>query len=235
MPPVTSRSAVAGLGRRDRTVAIAVLIALAAFFVYRYLHARSDDDGDTNADIEARRSSVAAPVAYGATADSPLKTRAADDVRAAAEKYDTEYRDRMAKMMAPKEEEKARTFLGFSVADNITPGVLVVDGVFEKGPAFQVGVDIDHELVAIAGQPATDVDTVRGLVAQHCKPGHVTRFTFRDDATGAKYDAQVWVMTADVKFRGKPYFFAADEHEARTSDRLKQTWRPDQSPKKGNR
>lgn len=211
---------------RQRAVGIAVLVAI-GLLLYRYLRSTKEP-----------RKSIAS---HGPTSEAPPQEppqeslslpedKDAEAVRTAAVRYGEAYQARMRQMVFTSEEVHAHPFIGFSIADNIRPGQLVVDGVFEEGPAFQVGVDIDHELVAIAGERATDVETVRALVAKHCKPGRVTHFTFYNNDRGERYEADVWVMTADEEFRGKPYFFASQEHEVRQSDRLKQTWRPGGTP-----
>ncbi|KPA80777.1 hypothetical protein ABB37_04225 [Leptomonas pyrrhocoris] len=154
-------------------------------------------------------------------------------MRVAATHYGREYQDRVkATTAVPRAASKARPFIGFSLADNIVDGALVVDGVFVGGPADQTGVDIDHELVSINNEPATSIAEVRQLVEKHCRPGQVTRMKLRKEDEGCEYEVMLWVMTSDERYRGRPYFFDTTTNEVRQSERLKQAWRPGDSPVK---
>ncbi|CAD2215422.1 hypothetical protein AGDE_14517 [Angomonas deanei] len=124
----------------------------------------------------------------------------------------------------PSVHSNVKPFIGFSLTDNVKEGALVVDGVFDEGPAAQVGVKIDHEVLKIAGISVEGIAHARELVAEHCRPGHITRFDMRRE-DGTTFVASVWVMTADVKFKGKPYYFDVSLHRIRESDRLKRTWK----------
>lgn len=210
---------------REHKVGVAVLLALGLWSLYRYLtDPSSSSASDPGAD----------PVKSD-DGESLLSSDAADDLRVAAERYGADYRARMkATTVVPRAESGARPFIGFSLADNIKDGALVVDGVFAGGPADQTGVDIDHELLSINGEAATSIDVVRELVAKHCRAGQVTRMTLRtssgddgDETSGRpakSYEVLLWVMTADARYRGKPYFFDTNAHHVRQSDRHKQAW-----------
>ncbi|KAK7196419.1 PDZ domain (Also known as DHR or GLGF)/PDZ domain containing protein [Novymonas esmeraldas] len=129
-----------------------------------------------------------------------------------------------------------RPFIGFSLADNIVDGALIVDGVVAGSPADQSGIDIDHELVAINGSPANTIAAVRELIATHCRPGEATRMTLRRYGGGGSsnedggdeacevYEVLLSVMTADTACRGMSSFFDTTVHHVRQSSRPKTTW-----------
>ncbi|CAD2222375.1 hypothetical protein ADEAN_000991900 [Angomonas deanei] len=127
--------------------------------------------------------------------------------------------------VGPQRTVAVSPFIGFSLTDNVKKGHLIVDGIFEKGPAYQVGVDVDHELVAIHDEKVSSIEHVRRLIGKYCFPGRVTRFTLRD-AHGCLYNPMVWVMTADDRFSDKKYFFDVALHPKKESSRIKREWRP---------
>ncbi|CAD2222497.1 hypothetical protein ADEAN_001004100 [Angomonas deanei] len=216
-------------GSSNRSVVVVLLLALFGWLSYRYLN---KGNGAKSNQPSKKAESAPAPVkrATPDALESSMNKKEAQTVEAAATKYNKDYQERMRQMVAPKEEEKARPFIGFSLADNIVEGSLVVDGVFDEGPAFQVGIDINHELVGIEKEYTNTIQGVRDLIAKHCRPGHISLFHMKD-TKGKQYDAQLWVMTADEKYDGKPYYFNPRVHKARQSDRLKQTWKAEEIAK----
>lgn len=215
---------------RGKKIGVVTLLAVALYSLYRYFKCEPQ-----KSDAAAAKRSTASSSSRDEREGS-ITSDAAADLRAAAASYGPEYRDRMqATTAVPTAASQARPFIGFSLADNIVAGALVVDGVFVGGPADQTGVDIDHELLSIGGEAATSIDVVRQLVARHCRAGQVTRMRLRREDGGATYEVPLWVMTADEAYRSKPYFFDTKVHHVRQSERMKQTWRPENSPKKEQR
>jgi C-terminal processing protease CtpA/Prc len=209
------------------TASVIVVVVVGLWSFYKYLICRPDPkDADAVKPVEPK------PLSSDEH-EGCIASDAAADLREAAAGYSKEYQDRMrATTAVPTVASKARPFIGFSLADNIVEGALVVDGVFVGGPADQTGVDIDHELLSINNEPATSIDAVRELVAKHCRPGQVTRMRLRKEDEVTEYEVLLWVMTTDEKYSTKPYFFDTKVHEVRQSERLKQTWRQSDSARK---
>ncbi|KPI84142.1 hypothetical protein ABL78_6816 [Leptomonas seymouri] len=229
VPPASAAASWKGT-TREKKIGTIVLILLGFAFLCKYLRGAADDAGsDATAAKRADKSLRRDEREGSVTSD------AAADMRVAAERYGAEYQDRIkATTAVPTAAAKARPFMGFSLADNIVEGKLVVDGVFVDGPADQTGVDIDHQLLSINNEPATSIEEVRQLVARHCRPGQVTRMKLRKEDGDAEYEVLLWIMTADAEYSGKPYFFDTKTHKVRQSERLKQTWRPGGSPRKAD-
>ncbi|KAL7695520.1 PDZ domain containing protein [Lotmaria passim] len=216
---------------REKKVGVMVLLALGLWSLYRYFRSTSDSAKPSGGSGEDVAPKPLDKLPSSDDREGSITSDAAADLRVAAPCYGKEYQDRMkATTAVPTAASKARPFIGFSLADNIVAGALVVDGVFVGGPADQTGVDIDHRLVSINNEPATSIDEVRELVAKHCRPGQVTRMRLCKEDDGPEYEVPLWVMTTDEKFEDKPYFFDTKVHEVRQSERLKQTWRRSESP-----
>lgn len=217
----TNVVAAADHSTRNRTVGIAVLVALGIWLLYRFICRReggkgdaADGDNDGISGRSPRKDSASAPV-YGATdrndpAEESLHKEAADTLRKASEKYDDDYKERMARMVAPTVEERAKPFIGFQLSEDN----MEVLAIFEQSPASQVGVDLGHRLVSIAGDAPSDFASLRALVDGRCQPGHITQFVFLDN-DGATYEADLWVMTAEERFAGKPYYFDVSQYSIR--------------------
>lgn len=218
-----------------RRVSIAVVVALGLWTVYYCVmksrkatpvDRRGDPKKDKGGASEALRG-PATPPSEGKAATPAAEVAA---LHQAAKRYDVEYQKRMeATAAALPSNVTAAPFIGFSLADNIIEGALVVDGVFEKGPADQVGVDIDHELHRIGGSKVRTLAEARAAVGRYCTPGKVSSMELSDEE-GERYEVQLWVMTADPAYAGAPYYFNPADHSIRQSGRTKTVWGPSVVP-----
>jgi hypothetical protein len=143
-----------------------------------------------------------------------------DEMLAASVSYNAEYRDLMMMLQKPDAKERAKAFLGFSLAESVEEGKLIVDGVYRDGPAFQVGVRMEDSLTHIAGAPVCSIQDARVAVAKHCRPAELAALTFLRP-TGDSYTVKLWVMTAEPRYRGKAYFFDTETHVKDQSPRPK--------------
>ncbi|KAH9578061.1 PDZ domain [Trypanosoma melophagium] len=114
----------------------------------------------------------------------------------------------------------AAPFLGFSLVDNVTDGVLVVDGIFRDGPADNVGIHIDDELIKINGVDVNGMEHVRELVRMYCVPGKSTPFVFRH-SDGVPFEVELGVMTAERRFSKTKCYYDPTQHDVMESDREK--------------
>ncbi|RNF02838.1 kinetoplast DNA-associated protein [Trypanosoma conorhini] len=122
---------------------------------------------------------------------------------------------------------KAIPFLGFSLADNVLEGALVVDGLFSGGPAHQAGLRIDDELLEVNGGAVLNLQEAHELVAENCVPGSLASMTFRRQG-GEPFEVQLRVMTAECRFSGDPLYFDPTRHGIQESAREKRetsSWR----------
>ncbi|ORC90448.1 kinetoplast DNA-associated protein [Trypanosoma theileri] len=121
----------------------------------------------------------------------------------------------------------ATPFLGFSLVDNIRKGTLLVDGLFQYGPAYNVGVRIDDELVEVNGIVVKGIEHARELVRTYCVPGTTIPFVFRRSG-GEPFAVKLGVMTAERRFSGTEFYYDPTRHDILESKREKNecwSWR----------
>lgn len=141
--------------------------------------------------------------------DSEMNDRDTIDMNAATINYNPEYQERMlANEMPP---EKARPLIGFSLTENIDDKTLIVDGIAEGGPAYQVGVRLGDEVVMLENRKVTTIAEVRKAVEDFCVVGKLTRMVLYRPGSG-NFNVKLWMMTADPKYEGKTYYFDEKQH-----------------------
>eukprot|EP00744_Colponema_vietnamica_P010403 GILI01014701.1.p1 GENE.GILI01014701.1~~GILI01014701.1.p1 ORF type:complete len:499 (+),score=137.15 GILI01014701.1:201-1499(+) len=131
------------------------------------------------------------------------------DMNAATINYNPEYQVRMLANEMPS--ERAKPLIGFSLTENIDDKTLIVDGIAEGGPAYQVGVRLGDEVVMLEYRKVTTIPEVRKAVDDFCVVGKLTRMVLYRPGSG-NFNVKLWMMTADRKYEGKPYFFDETKH-----------------------
>ncbi|KEG13998.1 kinetoplast DNA-associated protein [Trypanosoma grayi] len=127
--------------------------------------------------------------------------------------YGSEFRWRMLKMARPPAGASTpKPFIGFSLGEFLGEPHLRVEGLYECGPAYQVGIRIGDVLLSIEGKRVTSIAEARHAVLRHCHTGRLTDLTLqRPD--GTVYAVSLWVMTAEPRLRDEPYFFDIMRHK----------------------
>ncbi|RNF02837.1 kinetoplast DNA-associated protein, partial [Trypanosoma conorhini] len=132
----------------------------------------------------------------------------------ASRSYSNEYKWRMLKMVKlPPDTQPPRPFIGFSLAEFLAESFVQVDGLYLNGPAYQVGIRIGDTLLSIEGEQVTSISEVRRAVSKHCRVADLADLVLRRP-DGAVYCASLWVMTAELRFKGEPYFFDISRHKS---------------------
>ncbi|CUG84610.1 membrane-associated protein, putative [Bodo saltans] len=163
--------------------------------------------GETSGARSSRSSQPSTPALQRALSPSSEE----EEMLAASVSYNPEYRDLMMLLQKPDPQDCAKAFLGFSVVDDVDHHELVVDGIYRDGPAYQVGVRIADALTHIGGHRVNSVTRARQYVALHCRPAELAALTFLRPS-GDSYTVKLWVMTAEQRFQGKPYYFDVSAH-----------------------
>eukprot|EP00758_Cryptobia_borreli_P005989 Tbor_TRINITY_DN5039_c0_g2::TRINITY_DN5039_c0_g2_i2::g.13966::m.13966 len=155
-------------------------------------------------DIINERDFIEYPVDACMLTQEALAASASSDLNA-------EYKDRVDKtkkeILETSKEITSKPFLGFGLSVDEEEKCLMVDNVFVGSPAHQVGVRPGHRLLRIAGTTVKDLDSFRNLMADHCKCGEFTHFSFRRPGESISSNISVWVMTSDDDAAGKYYYF----------------------------
>ncbi|KPI84143.1 putative viscerotropic leishmaniasis antigen [Leptomonas seymouri] len=143
------------------------------------------------------------------------------DLIDAAASYNAEYRERMmAKVQPDVNLPPPRPFIGFSLAEDVRRGILVVDGLYRDGPAYQTGIRIGDILLRICGVDVNTIAEARRVVDSRCRCGRVAPFSLVTPMN-QQYSVALWIMTADPQHSAKPFFFDVHLHERMESPRKK--------------
>ncbi|KPA80775.1 putative viscerotropic leishmaniasis antigen [Leptomonas pyrrhocoris] len=143
------------------------------------------------------------------------------DLVDAAAGYNAEYRERMmAKALPDFNVPPPRPFIGFSLAEDVKRGILVVDGLYKGGPAYQTGIRIGDILLRVCGVAVNTIAEARRVVDARCRCGRVAPFTLVTQMN-QQYSVALWIMTADPQHSEKPFFFDVHLHDRLESPRKK--------------
>eukprot|EP00658_Telonema_sp_P-2_P001918 TRINITY_DN10710_c0_g1_i1.p2 TRINITY_DN10710_c0_g1~~TRINITY_DN10710_c0_g1_i1.p2 ORF type:complete len:177 (+),score=37.73 TRINITY_DN10710_c0_g1_i1:263-793(+) len=135
-----------------------------------------------------------------------------DDILAVTKDYTREYKELMMRREVPGPEEAVSPFIGFSLTESVeVDGNLLIESVYEGGPAYQVGMRPGDEVVAMENRRVRTIADAKKAVSCVCNVGRVTRITVRRPDEGF-YVANVWIMTSDPRQSGKSYFFDVTTH-----------------------
>ena len=173
-----------------------------------------------SAEHEARVSLEEAEVNDYRAAEAALEA-AEKDLLDATVSYNAEYRARMmAKAQPDVNVPPPRPFIGFSLAEDVKRGVLVVDGLYKDGPAYQTGIRIGDILLRVCAVDVNTIAEARRVVDSRCRCGRVAPFTLVTPMN-QQYSVALWIMTADPQHSDKPFFFDVHQHDRLESPRKK--------------
>lgn len=132
----------------------------------------------------------------------------AGEMLSASVVYNAEYKDRMKLALdAPTDVmQSAAPFLGFTLSEDGSG--LVVESVYQAGPADQVGIEPGDSVLAVGKRNrkvVTTLDEFRAAKLLLCVCGKLTNMTIKKN--GVTKDVQLWVMTSDPAHESQPYYF----------------------------
>lgn len=138
-----------------------------------------------------------------------------EDMVAASALYNDAYKGRMMNTLAltaPQMDRmvKAAPFIGFTLSEEGESG-LVVESVYQAGPAAQVGVEPGDYVLSVGKKNPTCVKTLdefRAAKELLCVCGKFTTMSIKKN--GATKDVQLWVMTSDKAHGEDPYYFSTE-------------------------
>eukprot|EP00758_Cryptobia_borreli_P005154 Tbor_TRINITY_DN4756_c0_g1::TRINITY_DN4756_c0_g1_i3::g.16923::m.16923 len=132
---------------------------------------------------------------------------------AAMSAFNEEYRDRMMKVTQSDSDVNraaAKPFIGFGLVEeeeyNGTT-VIVVDNVWQGGPADQVGLQPGDIITHVGEYEINTIDEFRKYYNEECKCGEFTMFKVTRPGQSWEKEIPTWIMTTDEKYHDQPFYF----------------------------